>query len=41
MGGKYSKIVGRLLEANGIPDYNDLKKAAVVMKALVERGRIK
>jgi len=38
MGGKYSKIGGRLLEANGIPDYNDLKKAAVVMKALIERG---
>ena len=41
MGGKYSKIGGRLLEASGIPDYNDLKKAAVVMKALIERGRIK
>lgn len=40
MGGKYSKIGGRLLEAHGIPDYNDLRKAAKVMWALVERGRI-
>lgn len=40
LGGKYSKVGGRLLEAEGIPDYNDLKKAATAMRALIERGRI-
>jgi len=27
-----------MLEQNNIPDYNDLKKAAISMKALIERG---
>jgi len=40
MGGKYSKRGGRLLEAEGVPDYNDLRKAAVVMKVLIERGKV-
>lgn len=40
MGGRYSKQGGRLLEANGIPDFNDLRKAARAMKALVERGEL-
>jgi len=37
MGGLYSKQGGRLLEANGIPDFNDIRKAARAMKALIER----
>ncbi|MFH1133179.1 MAG: CoA-binding protein [Nanoarchaeota archaeon] len=39
MGGIYTREAGRLLEANGIPNMNDPRKAAVAMKALVERGR--
>ncbi len=40
MGGLYSKQGGRLLEANGIPDFNDIKKTARGMKALIERERL-
>lgn len=40
MGGLYSKQGGRLLEANGIPDFNDIRKAAIAMKALIERGKM-
>jgi len=39
MGGLYSKQGGRLLEANGIPDFNDIRKAAVAMKVLIERAK--
>ena len=38
MGGKLSKRGIRLLESNRIPDYNDLKKAALAMRALVDRA---
>jgi acetyltransferase len=41
MGGKYSARGARLLEANSIPDYNDLKKAALAMRALIDRGNLK
>lgn len=41
MGGLYSKRGGMILEANGIPDFNDIRKAASAMKALIERGKIK
>jgi len=40
MGGKFSQRGRRILEQNKIPDYNDLKKAASAMKALIERGNI-
>jgi acetyltransferase len=39
MGGRFSKEGVELLEENGIPDYNEPKKAARAMKALVEWGR--
>ncbi|MBW2996097.1 CoA-binding protein [Candidatus Woesearchaeota archaeon] len=39
MGGKYSQRSIRLLESHGIPDYNDLKKSAKAMWALIERGK--
>lgn len=38
MGGKYSKESRFLLEQNGIPDYNDLRKASRAMHALIKRG---
>lgn len=38
MGGRFSKRGRLLLENNKIPDYNDLKKAALAMKALIIRG---
>jgi len=38
MGGKFSKRGRMILESHGIPDYNDLIKAAKAMHALVERG---
>lgn len=38
MGGKYSDAGAKLLNENKIPDYNDPKKAAKAMKALLERG---
>ena len=37
MGGKYSREGSRLLEEAGIPDYNDLRKAARAMAALISR----
>jgi acetyltransferase len=40
MGGLYSKQGGRLLEANEIPDLNDLRKTARAMKALIDRGKL-
>ena len=40
MGGKFSRQSIALLEKHNIPDYNDPKKAALAMKALVERGKI-
>ena len=39
MGGKYSQRSIRLLESHNIPDYNDLKKSAKAMWALIERGK--
>ena len=39
MGGKYSARGARLLESNNIPDYNDLKKCAFAMKALIDRSK--
>ncbi len=38
MGGKFSKEGSNLLEQHGIPDYNDLRKAAKAMEALVRRA---
>jgi len=40
MGGRFSKRGRYILESKGIPDFNDIKKAAKAMWALVERGRI-
>ncbi|MBW2965607.1 CoA-binding protein [Candidatus Woesearchaeota archaeon] len=37
LGGRFSKRGRLLLEAHGIPDFNDLSKAARVMKALISR----
>jgi acetyltransferase len=37
MGGKFSKRGRLMLESEGIPDYNDLRKAARAMWALVKR----
>lgn len=39
MGGKFSQRGVLLLETNNIPDYNDLRKAALAMKALIVRGQ--
>ncbi len=39
MGGRFSQRGRMILEANKIPDYNDLRKSAVAMKALIERGK--
>jgi len=36
MGGKFSKPCMKILEENGIPDYNDLRKAARAMRVLVK-----
>jgi len=38
MGGFYSRKGWRMLEDNGIPDFNDPKKAAIAMHALIKRG---
>lgn len=38
MGGKYSDAGAKLLESNGIPDYNDPKKAVKAMKSLIDRS---
>lgn len=40
MGGMFSKGGRELLEKNRIPDYNDPKKAARVMKALINRQKV-
>jgi len=40
MGGLYSKQGGRLLEANNIPDFNDINKVASAMNALIGRGKL-
>jgi len=37
MGGKFSKEGVRILKENGVPDFNDLKKAVSAMKFLSER----
>jgi acetyltransferase len=37
MGGKFTKKSVDMLEAAGIPDYNDLRKAAMAMKSLLIR----
>ncbi|MEE9525227.1 MAG: CoA-binding protein [Candidatus Woesearchaeota archaeon] len=39
MGGRFSKRGRYILENNGIPNYDDIKKATLAMKALVERGK--
>ena len=39
MGGRFSKRGRYLLEQSGIPDFDDVKKAAKAMKALVERKK--
>ncbi len=39
MGGMFSREGWELLEKNGIPDYNDPKKAARAMKALIDKGK--
>lgn len=40
MGGKYSRKGADTLEANEIPDYNDVSKAARAMWVLVKRGEM-
>ncbi|MBI2545556.1 CoA-binding protein [Candidatus Woesearchaeota archaeon] len=37
MGGKFTKSSFRYLEENGIPDYNDVRKSAKAMAALISR----
>lgn len=39
MGGRFSRVGTRYLEDHCIPDYNDPRKAAKAMSALVERGK--
>jgi acetyl coenzyme A synthetase (ADP forming)-like protein len=39
MGGNFSRNAVELLEANHVPDFNVPNKAAVAMKALIDRGR--
>jgi acetyl coenzyme A synthetase (ADP forming)-like protein len=39
MGGLYSKQGGRILEANNIPDLNDVSKSARAMLALIRRAK--
>ena len=41
MGGRFSRRAGNMLENNNIPNYHDIKKAALAMKALIERGQLK
>ncbi len=41
MGGRFSKRSRNILEANQIPNYHDIKKAALAMDALIKRGRQK
>lgn len=40
MGGRFSRKSIAILERHGIPDYNDLRKAAIAMKALIKRGEM-
>jgi len=40
MGGKFSRKGNELLKAHNIPDYNDQRKAALAMAALIHRGKI-
>lgn len=40
MGGRFSRKSIEFLERRGIPDYNDPKKAALAMKALIDRGKM-
>lgn len=40
MGGRFSRKSIAILERHGIPDYNDLRKAALAMKALIKRGEM-
>jgi len=37
MGGKFSKKGKKMLEDKGVPEFNDPKKAALAMKALIDR----
>jgi acetyltransferase len=39
MGGRYSQAGIRMLEEHSIPDFNDLKKSAKAMWALIERAK--
>ncbi len=39
MGGKFTRRAIEILEANNVPDFNNPYKSAVVMKALIERGK--
>jgi acetyltransferase len=41
MGGRFSKRGRIMLEQNNIPDFNDLRKAAIAMKALIKKGEQK
>ena len=40
MGGRFSKRGILMLEAAGIPDFNDLRKAARAMWALIKRKKM-
>jgi len=40
MGGRFSKRGRIMLEQNNIPDFNDLRKATLAMKALIKRGEL-
>jgi acyl-CoA synthetase (NDP forming) len=40
IGGRFSKEAWKLLEANGIPDFTDLRKAVRAMSVLVKRGEM-
>ncbi len=40
MGGRFSKNGMHHLEACGVPDYNDIRKAVLAMKALIKRGEM-
>jgi acyl-CoA synthetase (NDP forming) len=39
LGGRFSKRGKRTLALNNIPEFNDLRKAAKAMWALIERGK--
>jgi len=40
MGGRFSRKGMQYLDNMHIPDFNDIRKAAVAMKALIERGKL-